>query len=142
LAALPAALLAPAAVVVAESAAARFFRLCFVNIQRTPVEVFAIQGGNSALGFAVDAHFHESEAPGASRIPVSYDVHTVYLAISLEHGSNRLFGGPEAEVTYKDIFHLSLFSGICRAANRGQDRAVGPDYASVLNQRNCQTTLI
>jgi hypothetical protein len=126
---LPASVLPLAAAVAAVStaAAAIFLRPGFVDIQRSTIEFPAIESGNRALRFVIRAHFHEPKASGSSGFPVCHDAHTIDRAIRLEHGSNRIFGSPEAEISYENILHLSLLSGICRPANRGQDRTVVPD---------------
>jgi hypothetical protein len=125
---LPAFVLPLAAAVAAEStaAAAIFFRPGFVDIQGSAVEFPAIQSGNRTLPFVIRTHFHEPESSGPSGLPVCHDAHTINRAVRLEHRSNRIFGSPEAEISYEYILHLSLLSEICRAANRGQDRTVVP----------------
>ena len=105
---LPASILPLAAAVAAVStaaAAAIFFRPGFVDIQRSTIEFPAIESGNRALRFVIRAHFHEPKASGPSGFPVCHDAHTIDRAIRLEHGSNRIFGGPEAEVSYEYILH-------------------------------------
>jgi hypothetical protein len=119
-------LAAAVAAVPTAAAAAIFLRPGFVDIQRSAIEFSAIESGNRALRFVIRAHFHEPKASGPSGFPVCHDAHTIDRAVRLEHGSNRIFGSPEAEISYENILHLSLLSGICRPANRGQARTVVP----------------
>jgi hypothetical protein len=100
------ALVLPLATTVAAESAAIFFRPGLVHIQRPAIEFSTIQAGNGSVGFGSHTHFHEPEASGASGVPVGYNVHTVNRAVFFKHGSDRIFGSPEAEVSYENILHL------------------------------------
>jgi len=41
-----------------------------------------------------------------TRIPVGDDADTINGSVLLKHGSKRILGRVEAEVAYKNIFHL------------------------------------
>src|SRR5689334_14010887 len=98
----------PEASAVAISAAI-FLGPGLVNVQSPAVELVAVESGDSLSALAVISHFHESKAFGASGIAIGYDVHTDHRSIRLEERSNRLFGCPEAEISYKYVFHLMFF---------------------------------
>ena len=70
------------------------------------------------LSLAIIGHFHEGEPSGLSRVAVCYNVYTVNRSIPFKQGSNRVFGSAEAQVSYKNILHLTFLSEICRTANR------------------------
>jgi hypothetical protein len=101
--ALPASALTPAAT------AALFLGPGFIDVQRTTVEFPTVQRGNCLVAIGVIGHFDKAETFGAARIAVRNDVYTVNCAINLKHGANRILGGPEAEVSYENIFHLIFF---------------------------------
>jgi hypothetical protein len=102
--------LPPATVISAVSTAATIlFWPSFVDIQRPAVQVTAVESGNGLFSLAVIAHFDEAKASGLSSVPVGNDVYTIHCAVLLEHGSNSAFGGVEAEVSYKNVFHLIFF---------------------------------
>jgi hypothetical protein len=100
----------PAASAATVSAAAPFdFRASFVDVEGPAVKIGAIQSANRAFRFRGITHFHESESPGSPGIPVGYDADTLYRAVFFEQGSNGIFGGPETEISYKNVLHFILF---------------------------------
>ena len=108
-----------AAIATTTTAAAIFLGAGFIDIQRPSIHVAAIETGNGLFAFAVVAHFHEAKPAGAAGVPVGHDVYAVNSTIRLKQASNGIFRCIEAEITYENIFHLILLSGICRAANAG-----------------------
>src|SRR5579864_952607 len=96
-------------------------RACFVDVQRSAIQFSAIQFGDGAIRIRVGAHLDESEPSGLAGIPVSDDVYAFHGSISLEHGSNGIFGSPKIEVPYKNILHFS-FSFWLTIRESGQDR--------------------
>src|SRR5579871_4692731 len=109
--ALPAALPRPAAVP-AISAAPRAFALRprFVDVQRSAIDVFAVQAVDCSVPFGIHAHFDKRETPGLSRLAVRDNVHTVNRSVRRKHGTHRIFGGPETQVTYKNVLQFGLLS--------------------------------
>src|SRR5438094_3318901 len=99
--------LVPLAALTSETAtAATFsFRTGFVHVQRPAVDFLAIESGNRTIRFSIVAHFDESKSSGLPRVPVGDEVHTLHAAICLKQGSNRIFSGSKAEVSYKNVFH-------------------------------------
>src|SRR5581483_3416857 len=100
---LPATVLPPAAI--AAESAALLFGSRFVDVQRPAVQFAAIQTRNCSVRFFAHAHLHESEASGPAGFPIGDEVYPVHRSISFKHGSNRIFGCSEAEVSYKNILH-------------------------------------
>jgi hypothetical protein len=132
-----------AAAAVAASAAAVFFRTSFVDVQRSPIQIPAVDFGNGPIPLGVIAHFDESKASGLARIAVRDDADAVDGSVCFKHGSNPVFGSSEAEVAYKNIFHLILLSGICRTVIRGRiEQAVKTGRGKMPKTTNCQTTPI
>ena len=108
---LPAAVLPRAAGVPAEPTAARTLFLWpgLVDIEHAAVEFAPIESRNCALSFSIIAHFDKSKAPGPAGVAVSHEVHAVNSPVRLEHGSKRIFSGPEAKVSDKYILQVFLF---------------------------------
>ncbi len=74
----------PRAAAAAISAAARCafaLRPSFVDVQRSAIDVFAVEAADCGVPFGVDAHFDKRETPGLSCIAVSNDVHTVNRSV-------------------------------------------------------------
>src|SRR5512132_4082577 len=118
---LPAILPAAAATAtVAATAAARTairFGTRFVDIQGSAVQIPAVQTVNRRIRFRIAAHFHESEASSLPCVAVRDDIYTLDGAVRFKHGTNRLFGRSETEISNKNVLHVFSFC-ICRAANR------------------------
>ena len=108
---LPAVVLPKATAVPAEptAARARFLWPGLVDIECAAIELAPIESCNRALSFSIIAHLDKSKAPGPSGFAVRHEVHTVNGPVRLEHRSNGIFGGTEAEVSYKYILQL-IFS--------------------------------
>src|SRR6266700_7897022 len=118
-------------------------RTGFVDVQRPAVEVPAVQFGNGAVPFGIVAHFDESKASGLPGVAVGDDADPIDGPIGFKHGANCVFGSPEAEISYKNIFHFTFFLKL-QSSESGQDRtrAVGPDYRKMPKSVDCQTTLL
>lgn len=95
----------------------------FIDVQRPTIEFPPIESGNCLVAITVVAHFDEAEASGATSFAIGYNVHTIDRAVGFKHGSNRIFGRPEAEVSNKNIFHLIFFLKF--AGQRIKDRRIG-----------------
>ena len=108
---LPAVVLPKATAVAAESTAAGacFLRPSFVYIERAAIEFAPVESRNRAITFAIVTHLDKSKAPGPSGFAVRHQVHTVNGPVRLEHRSNGIFGGAEAEVSYKYILQVIIF---------------------------------
>lgn len=108
---LPAAVLPRAAGVPAEptAARARFLWPGFVHIEHAAIEFAPIESRNCALSFSIIAHFDKSKAPGPAGVAVRHEVHALNSPVRLEHGSKRIFSGPEAKVSDKYILQVFLF---------------------------------
>lgn len=108
---LPAAVLPRAAGVPTETTAARarFLWPGFVHIEHAAIEFAPIESRNCALSFSVIAHFDKSKAPGPAGVAVRHEVHALNSPVRLEHGSKRIFSGPEAKVSDKYILQAFLF---------------------------------
>lgn len=107
---LPAPVLAAATAIAAVStASAVFLRPGLIHIERSAIQLVAVERGNGLYTLAVIAHFHECEASGLPGIAVGYDVHAVNRAVRFKKGSKPIFGSAEAEVSYKYIFQLVFF---------------------------------
>ena len=138
---LPAAVLSRAAAVPAEPTAARatFLWPGFVNIEHATIEFAAIESRNCALSFSIIAHLYKSKAPGPAGFAVGHEVYAVNSPMRLEHGSNRIFGGPEAEVSDKYI--LQVFFFFLTSTEQQMDAQNRADFRTMRESRtaNCQS---
>ena len=78
----------------------------FVDIQGAAVDIAAVQLGDGAVGIRIGAHLDESETLGPPGIAIGYDADALHGAVRLKHAANGLLGSVEAEISYKNIFHL------------------------------------
>jgi hypothetical protein len=79
---------------------------CFVDVQRPAVEVFAVETVDCRGPFGINTHFDKSKAPSLPGIAVGDDADPINGSVRREHSTERIFGGPEAEITYENILHL------------------------------------
>jgi hypothetical protein len=109
-------------------------RTGFVHRQRPPIEFSAVKLGNSSIRFSGVAHFDECKPSGLPGVAVSDDIHTIHGTVCREHGSNRIFGSPEAKVPNKNIFHSISFT-VAELIGAGSDEGrFRPDEAKEPNQ--------
>jgi hypothetical protein len=88
----------------------------FIHRKCSAIEVFAVDAVDRGVAFGFAGHFHKGEAPGLPCFPVSNDVNALDGPVRLKHGTYRIFGSSETEVSYKNVLHFTSF-WICRAAN-------------------------
>jgi hypothetical protein len=119
------------------------FRTGFIDVQRSPTKVCAIQRSNRLIRFRSVGHFNESKTPGLPGVPIGHDADTINCTVCFEHESNRSLGRSEAEITYKDIFHFTFLSEVAEQIEAGSDGAVavGPDYLKMPKSNKLLTTL-
>jgi hypothetical protein len=104
------------------------FRTGFVDVQRTAVELPAVQLGNGPVAFGIIRHFDEPKATGLSRVTVGHYTDAINGTIRFKHGANRIFGCTEAEISYKNVFHFNFFLQLQNSESRaGSDMGGGPD---------------
>ena len=111
----PAAAVAPSA---AETAAI-FLRARFIDGKVAAVQFLAIQGADGALRFGIAGHLDESESLGPAGVTVGNDADALNGSVLFEQRTNRVFGGPKAEVSYKYILQLN-FLWILQTVDRGR----------------------
>jgi hypothetical protein len=81
---------------------ARCFGTRFIYIQRSAVEIGAIQLGNGGLRCPHVGHFHEGEATRLARVPVRDEIHAFHAAVSSESRMKILLGSLITEIS--DIY--------------------------------------
>ena len=111
------------------AAAALRLRPGFVDIQRPTVQIIAIQGFNRPIGLRGIGHFDEREAPGATGLTVSHQIYTIHVAVGLKQRTDGTFGGPEIQITYKNVFHIL----------RSVFQSCGLDEADWIRPGGCRT---
>jgi hypothetical protein len=95
------------------------FRPGFVDVEGAATDVFAVQSGDSLIGFTRVCHLDESEPSRPARIPVRDELDTRHGSIRFEERAERLFSCTEIEVANKNVFQgylLAVFeSGLFEA---------------------------
>jgi len=84
------------------SATAVGLGLCFVDVQRPPIELFPVERIDGCARRAV-RHGHESEAARPPRIPVGDHRDLLDIAVLGERVSKRVLAGVTAQVSYVDL---------------------------------------
>ena len=97
-----------------------FFRTGFIHVDRPAVQILAIKFEDRPIPFGVVGHFDESEAPGLSGVSVGHDADPINGTVWFKQRSNRIFGSTEAEVSYKNILHVSSLLNCGRTVNPGR----------------------
>ena len=100
------------------SAAAFRFRPRFVDVDRAPADLRAVQRRNRLLAVFVAGHLHESESTGASGIAVGHDADSIHLPERLKQLPQFVFGCVEAQIPHKDILHSSASALSCRTCKQ------------------------
>ena len=77
----------------------------FIYIQRSTVQIGAIQLSNSSLGCPRFRHFDEREAARLARVPVSDNIHALHAAVSSESRVEIIFGSLITEISDKYACH-------------------------------------
>jgi hypothetical protein len=77
----------------------------FIYIQRSTVEIGAIQLSNGRLGCPGFRHFDECEAARLARVPVGDDIHALHAAVSSESRMKILLGSLITEISDKYVCH-------------------------------------
>jgi hypothetical protein len=102
-----------AAAVATKSTAARStlrLRASFVDVQRSPIQVSAVETVRSLRFLPNPRYFDKGEASGLPRVTISDDVNSLDAAVRLKNRTDGLLGGSETEITYKDVFQFILLS--------------------------------
>jgi hypothetical protein len=81
----------------------RSFGTRFIYIQRSTVEIRAIQLSDSGLGCARVRHFDEREATRLARVPVGDDIHAFHAAVSSESRVKIILGSLITEISDKYV---------------------------------------
>jgi hypothetical protein len=93
----------------AASAAARStvrFRTGFVDVQRSTIELPAVQLSDRAIRIRIGAHLDKSKTSCLAGIAIRNNTDTLDGSVCLEQRAYRIFGGTEAEVSNKNILHF------------------------------------
>jgi hypothetical protein len=83
----------------------RWFRTRFIYIQRSTVEIAAIQLSNRGLRCRRVSHFDECESARLARIPVRHDIHSLHLAVSGERRMKIVLRSLITEISDKYVCH-------------------------------------
>ena len=104
-------------------------RTSFVDVQRSAIQVSAIEPVDCRVPFRIHAHFDKGKTSRLPRVTISNDVNSIDAAVRLKNRTDGLLGGSETEVTYKDVFQFSFFLNLqssewARSNSGGVYRAV------------------
>jgi hypothetical protein len=97
-----------------------FLRPGFIDVERPAIQLPPVEAGDGFLGLAIVGHFDEPKTAGSSSFAVGYQAHTVNSAVRLEQGSNCIFGSSEAQISYKNVFHVAFFLNLQSSESRGR----------------------
>jgi hypothetical protein len=78
---------------------------CFVDRERTALQVFTVQSRNRRFGFRLRGHFHETETARLAAELVFQYVDLLYRTVLAECTAQILFGYIARQITHKDIHH-------------------------------------
>ena len=63
---------------------------------------------DGAIAFGIDAHLHKAEAARLARLAIGYNADAVHGPVCFKHRPQCIFGRPEAEVSYKNVFQVNI----------------------------------
>ena len=90
------------------SGASRLLVLCFVDANRSPVQILAIECAHRRVTMGGICKGHEAEAARASRLSIRDDLRFDHFAEPRERFTETIVGGAPAETTNKQFLrHLS-----------------------------------
>src|SRR5207302_880321 len=95
----------------------------------------AVQLGDGAIGFRISAHLDEAKTLGAPCVAIRHDADAVDGPIGFKHAPDRTFGGVEAEISYKNVFHLFPLVFLVDESGQDRRRAVNTEL-----MRKCRNT--
>jgi hypothetical protein len=87
--------------------AARLPRTGLIDGDRPAAQGAAVGFRDSLVGCRVVRHFHESEAPGLSRVAIANDGCFLYCAVCLKGRSKLVFADVEIQIAYVNVLHGS-----------------------------------
>jgi hypothetical protein len=97
------------------------FRPSLVDIERTAIEIGAIERRNRAVRFSGVRHFDERKTARAAGVTVGYEVDTVHLSVGLKERTDGRFSCCEIQIAYKNVFHIVVCLSIVRLASADLD---------------------
>jgi hypothetical protein len=106
---MPPIIVAAAATTAPEASASLGSGPCFVDCERSPAWVRAIERENGGVSFAVVRHFDKAEATRATCVAIGDHSCAVDRTVRLKPLAQIGFGGAEGEVSNKYLFHENSF---------------------------------
>jgi hypothetical protein len=85
--------------------AASAFGPGFVDIEGTAAHLMTVQTADGLIAFGVVGHLDKSKTAGLSRFAIRNDADAVDCTVRFEERADILFGGPKAEIAYKNVLH-------------------------------------
>jgi hypothetical protein len=79
----------------------------FINVQRPPADLSAVQRCNGFFSVFCTRHLHKAESARASGVPVSHNADPVHLPVYLEKLSQFIFRSVEVEVPNENVLHAN-----------------------------------
>src|ERR1035438_1725861 len=77
-----------------------------VNIEGAPIQLGAVQGGDSAIGLGAVRHLDKREGTRAARIAVGNQVDPLHVPVRLKERTDGRLGCGKIQIAYKNVFHL------------------------------------
>jgi hypothetical protein len=91
----------------------------FVDVQRSAIQLPAIEFRDGAICIGIGAHLDKSETSRLSSVSISNDADALHCAISFKERPDCVLSSSKIEVSYENILHL-LFPFDLRLVNRGR----------------------
>src|ERR1043166_3019652 len=94
------------------------FGASFVHVQRTTLELGAVQAGDGLVGFLGVAHFDKRKAAGAARIAIRHQVDPINRSIPLKHGTYGGVCSGKIQIANENILHVFILFCLSIARQR------------------------
>ena len=114
------------------------FRPGFAHIQRTTVQITAIQSRDRPVGFAGIRHFYKRETTRTSRFPICNDGDPIHRAVRRKQRANHVLSGAEVQVADENTFQIPLPNDL-RASFAGRKK--NSEFSASLNSRPASPTV-
>ena len=81
----------------------------FVYGQIAAAQIGAVEGFHRLAGRIIVGHFDKGKSPWLAGVAIRDNADALHGAVLFKKRAYRVFGSTEAEVSYKYVFHFSLF---------------------------------
>jgi hypothetical protein len=100
------------------------FGASFVYVERAAIQILPVQGIDRGVRFRIVRHLDKREASRLPGVTIPNYVYVIDASVRLEGRTEGIFGGGEAEITNKNVFHFTLLLSEVADGRIGQDRTL------------------